>query len=119
MDVTYLQLSVIGLLATTSSCVQFPKSPDLERGACVVALPDREVCTEMTLLACFDIHGEFDGVGSTCESHGSQGDLLGPDLPEPTPLYLNSKVISAFGGAITVAVGQWALNRRRRKRGAK
>lgn len=51
--------------------------------------------------------GEFYGVGSTCDE---------PDPVETTPLYLNEKVISAVGGALTVFVGQWALNRRRRKR---
>lgn len=112
-------LTAISLLFL-AGCFSLPQPLDLERGACVVTFPDREdICLEVTLQECFASLGEFNGVGSICESHGSQGESVGPDLREPTPLYLNEKVISAFGGALTVAIGQWAINRRRRKRGIK
>lgn len=103
-------------------CISLPPSLDLERGACVVALPDREdICLEITLQECFSL-GEFNGVGSTCESHGSHGETVGPVLPEPTPLYLNKDVIYSIAGTVATLATAWAGNkaiRRRRKRGTK
>lgn len=111
-----LQLSLIGLLATTSSCISIPdiSPPDVQRGACIITLPNREICVEVTLLSCFESTGKFSGVGSTCNS---------PSISvEPTPVYLNETVIYSVGGAVTAIVAAWAGNkaiRRRKKRGVK
>ncbi len=95
-------------------CLNLPTStpPDLERGACVVTFPDRVICLEVPYLSCVASMGEFHGVGSTCD------DLLSP-IVEPTPLYLDKKVIASVGSTLTIIFVAWAGNKVRRKRGNK
>lgn len=101
-----------------AGCVSFPSS-DLVRGACTVTYPDREdICLEVPQLACIAAMGEYFGDGSTC------GDLQGYDfdqIVEPSPIYLDQKVIYSVGGTITAIAAAWAGNvvRRRKKIGIK
>lgn len=112
-----LQLNLIGLLLTTSSgCVSFPEPVDLERGACVVTYPDREICLEVPYRSCIAAMGEFYGVGSNCEDIHPQTPI---DPGEPTPLYLDEKVIYSVGGTLTAIAAVWAGNKRRKRFGTK
>lgn len=113
MFVQLLQLNLIGLLLTiSSSCVSFPEPPE-QRGACVVTFPDREdICLEVPQQACLAAMGEYYGDGSTCDALSP---VFLPDLVEPSPLYLDQKVIYSVGGTLTAVFAAWVANRRRKR----
>lgn len=112
MFVQLLQLNLIGLLLTISSgCVTLPEPLDLERGACVVTFPDREdICVEVPQQACLAAMGEYYGDGSMCDMLSST-----PILVEPSPLYLDQKIIYSVGGTLTAVFAAWAANRGRKR----
>ena len=113
------KLLILIILILLSSCISIPHTLDLERGACVVAFPDREdICLEITSEECILSQGEYNGDGSTCDGINSNNSIA---TTEPSPVDLNRAVIYSVGGAITAIVAAWAGNKaiRRRKRGTK
>lgn len=109
MFVRLLQLNLIGLLLTISSC-RPEIIPPPERGACVVTYPDGDICHEVPRLACVAAMGEYFGDGSFCEETLLPTDSI---ATEPSSKYLKRAVISSVSGILAILV-VWIAYRRNR-----